>query len=322
MNALMVTLLMTVVVASLTAATTSVRMVSRIWFRHWLDQQADDPSTGTPTAESLTARPIDYLLAAGTGVAVASFALGALIAFRSASGVVLLRQLLVAAVLLVLVGQVLPRTLAMRWGTRFIPVLAPFLRALHVMFGPILAFASRLVQRRRLPAERSAAAPADPLADLLREAEAEGIGAGSESEIISGVVEFGEKRVRDVMTPRERVTSVDASMPGDGVARAIAASNYSRIPVFGTSPNDVLGVVHAFDVLAQPDNPLAGLRPAAAATSDELCGVVMRRMLREHRHLAVVESGGAVVGIVTLEDLMEELVGEIRDEHDEPGLPG
>jgi putative hemolysin len=90
--------------------------------------------------------------------------------------------------------------------------------------------------------------------------------------------------------------------------------------VLGPGSGEVAGVVHAFDVLVHPERPLATLRAAAEAGTGETCGSVMRRMLREHRHLAVVRApDGAVAGIVTLEDLVEELVGEIRDEHDEPG---
>ena len=143
------------------------------------------------------------------------------------------------------------------------------------------------------------------------------------SEIISGVVEFGEKRVGDVMTPRARVTSVAPDAAARDIAHVVAASQYTRVPVLGPGPGDAAGIVHAFDVLLHPEDPLRHLRPCALATVDDSCGVVMRRMMREHRHLAVVrDAAGAIVGIVTLEDLVEELVGDIRDEHDEPGGVG
>jgi putative hemolysin len=229
-----------------------------------------------------------------------------------------LQQLLVAAVLLLLVGQVVPRALARRWGTALIPVLAPVLQVLDALFGPILGFAGRVARRFVTPAGPLTPEATDPLEDLLRDAQAEGIGEAGEAEIISGVVEFGEKRVGDVMTPRERVTAVSRGMPGDDIARIVATSAYSRVPVFSEGGEAVVGVLHAFDVLVHPHDPLNGLRGAAVARPDEPCGVVMRRMLREHRHMAIVQRAGVVTGIVTLEDLMEELVGDIRDEHDEP----
>jgi putative hemolysin len=196
----------------------------------------------------------------------------------------------------------------------------PFLRTLDALFGPILGFAGRAVKPLLPPIPVTAATRADdPLQDLLREAELEGIGAPAEAEIISGVVEFGEKRVGDVMTPRDRVTEVRADASAAAVADTVAKSNYTRIPVFGGDGSDVVGVVHAFDVLSHPTTPLATIRGAASATTDEPCGAAMRRMLRENRHLAVVrDTAGGVAGIVTLEDLVEELVGDIRDEHDEP----
>jgi putative hemolysin len=316
-STLAITLLFALIVASMTAAATAVRSVSRIWLRHWAERQiAGDLDQAAPALR----RTHEYLLAAGTGIASAVFALGALLAFRE-DRTDLVRSLVIAAAMLLLVGQVVPRAIARHWATRLVPALAPFLGALNALFGPILGFAARAV--RPLVARQHALrrpAPTDPLEDLLREAELEGMGDPEESEIISGVVEFGEKRIAEVMTPRARVTSVSNTMSASTVADTVAKSNYTRIPVFGGSDSEFAGIVHAFDVLDHPDAPLSTLRAAASAAPDEACGLVMRRMLREHRHMAIVRSSdGVVSGIVTLEDLMEELVGDIRDEHDEPG---
>ncbi|MDA1082465.1 MAG: CBS domain-containing protein [Gemmatimonadetes bacterium] len=301
-------------VGCMTAAATAVRSVSRIWLRHWAEQQIIGD-----TDRSLSAldRPHRYLLAAGTGIAAVVFAFGAVIAYRE-DRVDLLQQLALAVVLLLFVGQVIPRAIAIRWVNTLVPVLMPVLRVLDVLVGPILGFTARIVRPLLRRDVRPPPLPTDPLEDLLREAEAEGIGEPAESEIISGLVEFGEKRVRDVMTPRARMTSVNSDMSPADLAQAVVRSHYTRIPVLGANDAEVIGVLHAFDVLVHPEEPLLALRAAAVAAPDEACGVVMRRMLRDHRHLAVVRDGDAVVGVVTLEDFVEELVGEILDEHDDP----
>ena len=315
MSTFTLTALFALAVAGVTVAATSVRFVSRIWLRHWVEQQiSGDADQAMPALD----RPRRYLLAAGTGIAAMTFALGAVIAYREDRSDIL-RHLLIAAALLLTVGQILPRVLANRWGTKIVPVLIPLLQLLDALFGPILRLAARAVRPLLASgAEAAAAEPTDPLEDLLREAEAEGIGEAGESEIISGVVEFGAKRVREVMTPRERMTFVTTAMRSAELSRAVAGSQFTRIPVFGATDDELVGVLHAFDVLVHPDEPLLALRAAAVAASDEPCGVVMRRMLRDHRHLAVVRDGTHIAGIVTLEDLVEELVGDIHDEHDEP----
>lgn len=320
MNSIALVLLLTLVVAAMTAAATAVRSVSRIWLRHWAERQI---AGETDQAAPALGRPHQYLLAAGTGIAAVVFAMGAMLAFREDSAR-LVQLLVIAALFLLVGGQVLPRAIARRWATVCVPALMPMLKLLNILFGPILGFAARVVRPLIVRGGESPAPdPTDPLEDLLREAEMEGIGEASESEIISGVVEFGEKRVRDAMTPRARVTMVAASMHPNDLAQAVALSSYTRVPVVADDGREVLGVLHALDVLNHPREPLASLRPATVATPDEACGVVMRRMLRDHRHLAVVRDvGGDLVGIITLEDLVEELVGEIRDEHDEPGGAG
>jgi putative hemolysin len=146
------------------------------------------------------------------------------------------------------------------------------------------------------------------------------VGERAEIAIISGVVEFGEKTLGDVVTPLTDVFALDQGLPPRDAAARLAQSNYSRVPVYRGSLDDVLGMVHVFDFLKAEPDEWPGLRPIAFAQRDEPCNDFLFRMLRERKHLAVVrDDGGRTCGIVTLEDLLEELVGDIRDEHDEPG---
>ena len=312
--------LLALIVAWLTAAATSLRSVSRIWLRHWAEQQL----AGSGTATLYIERPQRLLLAAGTGIAATVFAMGALVGLREDQHG-LLQYLLLAAIFLLVIGQLVPRAIARRWATPLVPHLIPVLRVLDWLCSPLLGFASRLVHpfvdRVRGSTQFGAR---DSLEDLLREGELEGVGEASESAIISGLVEFGEKRAGDVMTPRAEIVAVERLMPADAIARLVAQSKYSRLPVYDQDIDHVTGLVHSFDVLARPGAAAEPLRKVVEVHADTPCHALMRRMLRERVHLAIIQSAeGATLGLVTLEDLVEELVGDISDEHDEPtSVPG
>lgn len=302
------------VVAWLTAAATAVRTVSRFSLRHWVEQKL----AGTPTAELYVGRPSRLLLAAGTGVAAATAAIGVAAAQQSSGLLALARTLVIAALLLLVAGQAVPRAVARRWGIVLVPVLLPVLHALNLFASPLLAVAEWMAHRVTRPAPAPPEDARDALEDLLREGELEGVGEAGESAIISGVVEFGAKRVRDVMTPRERIIAVDRAMPAGEVAGLVVHTALSRIPVIDGDLDHVVGMVHSFDVLERPHAPIARIRRVTEAAPDQLCLDLMRTMLRERRHLAIVrDAAGRTVGLATLEDLVEELVGDIRDEHDE-----
>jgi putative hemolysin len=103
------------------------------------------------------------------------------------------------------------------------------------------------------------------------------------------------------------------------LAARIAQSAYSRVPIYHGTLDDIRGMVHAFDVLKAGAETMPPLRPVALASAESPCNELLFRMLRDRRHLAIVrDAAGSTVGLVTLEDLLEELVGDIRDEHDEP----
>ncbi|HEY7566998.1 MAG TPA: CBS domain-containing protein [Gemmatimonadaceae bacterium] len=307
------------VVALLTAAATTVRTVSRIWLRHWVERQL---SGSASIAARYLERPQRLILVAGTSIAVTVFVAGAILgAVAGHSSLARARAVIIYAVVLFVFGQLIPRAVARRWSTVLLPTLLPVLRVFDTAFRPILALVRRLTGERA-HALQAAGDDVTGLEELLREGELEGVGDKEEFAIISGVVQFRDKVVREVMTPREKIFALDAALAPKEQARRIATAGYSRVPVYRGSLDNIIGIVHAFDVLRSApdeaeDEPLP-LRPVTKLPPDARCHDSLFRMLRERQHLALVVEGERVLGVVALEDLIEELVGDIRDEHDEP----
>jgi putative hemolysin len=301
-------------VAWLTAAATAVRTVSRIWLRHWAEHRL----VGSAGPDHLAVRPPRLLLAAGTGIAALTLTIGAVAAMQSTSAFELVRMLAAATVLLLVVGQSIPRAIARRWGMELVPVLLPSLHVLGIVVSPVLAVAEGGARAVARPAASRPDDPREALEDLLREGELEGVGEADESAIISGVVEFGVTRVRNVMTPRDQIVAVDRTRPADEIARLVARMAFSRLPVIEGDIDHVVGMIHSFDVLERPHAPVSRLRRVTFAPPDLPCIELMRTMLRERQHLAIVrDAAGRTLGLATLEDLVEELVGDIHDEHDD-----
>lgn len=316
MSSLWPLILLVGVVGLLTTAATALRTVSRIWLRHWAEQRL----AGAGTAALYLDRPQRLLIAAGAGIAGTVYTLGAVLGLQQGdSGWSLVRTLLVAAASLLVFGQLVPRAIARRWPAESLPVVLPLLRVVEGLTMPLAHVAMRLVSRLFGGSAAAPETPGDVLEDLLREGELEGVGAAEEREIISGVLEFGDTRVAEVMTPRGDIVAVERTARADQVAQLVAQSKYSRVPVYDGTLDHVVGIVTSWDVIARPEAPLRALRAVAFAAPDEPCHALMTRMLRDKRHLAIVRgASGETLGLVTLEDLVEEFVGEIQDEHDDP----
>lgn len=304
------------IVAWLTAASTAVRSVSRIWLRHWVEQQL----SGSGAAALYLERPPRLLLAGSTGVALTVFVSGVILA-NSAEGSILMLVVegLVFALVLLVVGQLVPRAVARRWAPQLIPVLLPPLQALAVILSPAL----RLVRRLAGEGQGNKAEPPptdeEALEELLREGELEGVGEAGEIAIISGVVQFGEKRVRDVMVPRSDIFALPHDVDAAEMATRVAQAGYSRVPLYRDSLDNVIGMVHVFELIKNSGTEVPPLRAVAYTKAGASCKELLSSMLRERRHIAIVrDDAGATIGLATLEDLLEELVGDIRDEHDEP----
>ena len=302
-------------VACLTAGAMAVRSVSRIWLRHWTERRL----RGFGAAVTYLERPHRLLIGASTGVALTLVLSGVMLGLKH-GGSQLAVDVAVFVVLVVLVGQVLARAVARQWPTYLVPVVVPILHFVELLVAPIVALGRRAAapfERRR--GRASVDVEREALQDLLREGELEGVGEHEEIAIINGVVEFGTKRVADIMTPRSEIFALDDTLDARTLAARIAQSNYSRVPIYHGTIDNVRGMVHAFDVLKAGVEMRPPIRPVAIATADAPCNELLFRMLRERLHLAIVRDASATtVGLVSLEDLLEELVGDIRDEHDEP----
>jgi putative hemolysin len=259
----------------------------------------------TPSLEWL-AQVDNYLTAASAttslGVLLIGAAIPGLLAGSAASRSLIVLALLAVPVVL-LAAYLLPRWLtqprAAGVAERVIPVLRPWSRVLGLL----------------LPA-RTATRPND-LRSIWREGAAVGLRADDELVMVGGVMAFSVRPVREVMTPRTDIVAIDENAALEDIRLVFAQSGYSRIPVFRGTLDEIIGMLHAFDLFKlQPGDPLP-VRPVAVTPASRNCGDLLLDMQRERRHLAVVlDEFGGTLGIATLEDLLEELVGEIFDEHD------
>lgn len=307
--------LLLLLTALLTAAATALRSASRLWLRDWVEQQL----TGKVTAEAYLERLHELLAAsvsAGALVAIcAGIVMGAQPDARPLN--ILLAVGLFGLAVLVL-GQLIPRALARHWSSRLVPVLLPTLRATSALLSPVQRVATAVAAAGVRPASGEQSRR-EGFEELLREGQLEGIGEREEIDIITGVVQFGERVLRDVMTPRTAVFAVDIALSPLEMAAVIASSGYSRVPVYRGSLDDIVGVVHVFDVFRDGGERMAPLRAVPHAPGTKRVSDMLFEMLRGQFHFAVVaDEFGGTAGIATLEDLLEELVGDIHDEHDEP----
>lgn len=248
-----------------------------------------------------------YLTAASATTSLGVLLLGAAIpAVFVGSGAVrsLLLLVLVAVPVVLFSGYFVPR-----WVTQSLPggiadSLVPLLRRWAGVLRVVLPV-------------RPAARPHD-LRSIWREGAAVGIGQDDELLMVGGVMSFSQRPVREVMTPRTDIVAIPEDAALEDIRLVFAQSGYSRIPVYRGTLDEIVGMLHAFDLFKlRPGDPLP-VRPVAVAPASRSCGDLLLDMQRERRHLAVVlDEFGGTLGIATLEDLLEELVGEIFDEHDE-----
>ncbi len=167
--------------------------------------------------------------------------------------------------------------------------------------------------------------PSEAMDALLEAGEEEGILEESDRELVRSVVEFGDKVVREVMTPRPEIFAVADTLTLAQFTAEIQEHVFSRVPVFQGSLDNITGIAFAHDLLQVTDLDAVTLtiaeiqRPAAFVPETKMVAELLREMQSEKQHMRIViDEYGGVAGVVTIEDLLEAIVGSIADEHDEP----
>lgn len=224
-------------------------------------------------------------------------------------------------------GELVPKSITLRRPERIALRLAPPIYAIsRVSYVAVRFLAiSGKVAARLLGAGRVKRAPfitEDEVKWLLREGHKHGIFDSTEQELIAQVFSFAETQVRRAMTARTDMAAIDARWPREKILRFISTEGYSRYPVYQESLDRIVGLLHTKDVI----NVLTTggliivedlIRPPMFVPDSQKLGPLLRRMQREQEHLAIVlDEFGGTAGLITLEDILEEIVGEIRDEHD------
>lgn len=214
--------------------------------------------------------------------------------------------LLLAVPLAMVSGYVLPRWIGRTRADGVVGWLRP-------LVAPVAAVLRLVMPRGGL---------ADEVRALGREEAALLPGADPQLAMVGGALTFASRPVREVMVPRTDLVAVPEGGEVADVIRIFAESGYSRIPVYRETLDDIVGMLHAFDLFRlRPAEPLP-VRPVTLAPASRACADLLLDMQRERRHLAVViDEFGGTLGIVTLEDLLTALVGEIYDEDAAP-VPG
>jgi len=167
--------------------------------------------------------------------------------------------------------------------------------------------------------------PHEAMDALLEAGEEEGVLDEEDRELVRSVVEFGDKVAREVMTPRPEMFAVAGKTSLQAFTEEVLAHNFSRVPVFGESLDEITGVAFARDLLGVQDTDAAERtvaeiqRPALFIPETKKVNELLREMQSQKQHMSIViDEYGGVAGLVTIEDLLEAIVGEIEDEHDEP----
>ncbi len=234
--------------------------------------------------------------------------------------------ILILTPILLIFAEVCPKTLAAQYPERFSLIVLRPMRGFLFVMAPVIrvvAGTSRLLTSflRKHQAEGLHVSE-DGIKALIEAGEESGVVAAEQKRMLHGIFELSETRVRDVLIPRTEVVGIDASSSFEEVLNAVRQARHSRFPVYRDNLDNIVGVLHSKNVLdyiqraADFSLEQACRKPYYVPESKRI-GVLLQSFLKKREHLAiVVDEYGGMEGIVTLEDVVEEVVGDINDEYD------
>ncbi|HEU5099394.1 MAG TPA: hemolysin family protein [Roseiflexaceae bacterium] len=309
-----------------------------------LEQQAEAGRQGARAALELSASPNRFLATVQVGITlISTFAAafgGASIARVLASALEvypavapyassIALSLVVVAISYVslILGELVPKRLALQNAEGIAGVVAPIMRLLSRIAAPVvgfLTFSTEMVLRllRRHNVAEAPITEGDIMA-LVREGAAGGALEAAEENLIGNVFSFTDRLVRSLMTARTQIVAVAVDLPLAEVLRVVIDSGYSRIPVYRDTIDQVVGILYVKDLLqfwGQPELTTLHqhLRRPTYVLESQRAVVALQQLKQQHSSLAIVlDEFGQVAGLITIEDMLEEVVGEIHDEYDQ-----
>jgi len=305
-----------------------------------LKELADEGNRPARAVVKITSDPAHFIAAMQLGVTLTSLAIGAigeavlseLFGIYLGTFVALLLAFLIITFMHVVVGELVPKGLALSYSERIALGVSVPVRAFFFVFAPLIW----VLQRSSEAAQR--AIGIDPskiegnvhseaeLKMLLEMSTEHGEIEQDEREMLYKVFDFADKEASDVMVPRPDVVGISIEMAPEEALRAVLESPYTRYPVYRESLDEIVGILHVRDLVsALHDSAIAEvelaalLRPAYVVPETKDLAALLAEFRRTNQHMSVVvDEYGSTVGVVTLEDLLEEIVGEIEDEFDLP----
>ncbi|GAB4409637.1 MAG: hemolysin family protein [Anaerolineae bacterium] len=226
-----------------------------------------------------------------------------------------------------IVGELVPKRLALQNAEAMASFVAPSMRGLARLANPVVSFLTfstelilRLLGRHNVP---ESPITEDDIMALVREGTSDGTVEAAEEDLINNVFAFTDRLVRSLMTPRTQIVGIERNTPLPELLKIVTESGYSRLPVFEDSLDQVIGILNVKDLLrvwgtSEAVDLRSLLRPPCYVIESQRAVVAFQQIKQSNNALALVlDEYGQVAGLITLEDMLEELVGEITDEYDE-----
>lgn len=230
----------------------------------------------------------------------------------------------VSTVIVLTFGEITPKMIAKENSERICMAFSYPIRAIQIILYPItIVFTGlKFVLNKIFKSRDDNKITEEELLSMVEEAQEDGSLDSQERELISSAIEFDDCEVQDILVPRVNVIAVPTNMAMDKIKAIFLEYNYSRLPVYKDSIDQIVGMIHNIDFFTALEKGEKNIKnyitPVAVAIEHMKISALLKSMQRQKVHMAVVvDEYGGTLGIVTLEDILEELVGEIWDEHDE-----
>ena len=307
---------------------TAFSSVSKIRLKNLADNGNKKAKTALYVAERYS-KALTTILVGNNIVNIANSALATVFfvnIFGEAQGTVI--STVVITIVVLIFGEVLPKNIAIDNAEKICITFAPVLKFLMVLLTPlsiILMGINKLYKKlARNSNHQEPSVTEDELKYIIESIEEEGVLEQQESELVQSALEFDEKTAEEILTPRVDMVAIDIDDPVEEITELVLKERYSRIPVYRDNIDKIIGVLHTRDYLEalinnnEKPNIEAMLQPAHFIYKTKELSALLADFKYNKIHLAVVtDDYGGILGIVTMEDLLEQIVGEIWDEDEE-----